>query len=312
LQVLIQTLPDKAVTNIVMRFLADRHNTKAMELEESGQAEKAIACYEKAISTDPKWSVPWFNLGLLYKRRKNWEQSLKCNRRAAELNPKDETAWWNLGIAATALDDWKEARRAWNAYGIKIGSGDGPLELWRQPTPIRLNPDGNGEVVWCSRIDPARAFIENIPLPESNHRYRDLLLHDGAPNGYRKLGDQEVPVFDELQLLSPSDFGTFEVFIDGAEPEALRELIDSEAEKSGNDLAIEDWGTMRRICKACSEGKPFDQTHIHESGIGGERRIGFAAKTEMRVNELLANWRRKHLEATFSEVKCVLPPAWVN
>ncbi len=295
-----------------MRFLAKRYNEKGVALESDGRSEEAIVCYEKAIKSDSGWSVPWYNLGLLYKRRNLWERSLACNQRAAELNPEDEAAWWNLGIAATALENWVEARRAWQAYGIEIESGEGPIEMDFGATPIRLNPDGDGEVVWCCRIDPARAIIESVPLPESNHRYQDLLLHDGAPNGYRKLGSREVPVFDELQLLKPSEFGTFEVLIDGVTPDLLDKLIDSEVEKAGDDLAIEDWRTIRRLCRACSEGRPFDQTHTHEQDTGSERRVGIAAKSEKRVRELIAAWREKLPEATFSEINCALPPAWVN
>src|SRR5262245_51567950 len=71
-----------------MRFQAEQHNEKANKLEERGQIEKAIAYYEKAIKTDPHWSVPWYNLGLLYKRQRAWERSLKCNQRAVKLDPR--------------------------------------------------------------------------------------------------------------------------------------------------------------------------------------------------------------------------------
>jgi hypothetical protein len=293
-----------------MRFQAEQHNNKATKLEEKGQIEKAIACYEKAIKTDPRWSVPWYNLGLLYKRQRAWEKSLACNQRAVKLDARDKAAWWNMGIAATALDDWQEARRAWTAYGIKIESEDGPIEMDLGPVPIRINPDGGGEVVWCNRIDPARAIIESIPLPESNHRFGDLLLHDGAPNGYRKVGNQEVPVFDELQLLAPSEFGTYEVLVDAVMPEALNVMIDEA--NSADDLAVEDWGTLRRLCKACSEGRPFDENHIHKQEAETERRIGFAAASEQRVNELLIIWREKLPAVEFSQVQCVLQPVRGN
>jgi len=90
-----------------------------------------------------------------------------------------------LGIASTALEDWKTARQAWNHFGLELDINGIEPDLCMGRAPIRLNPDGNGEVVWGRRIDPARTIIENVPLPESNHRYNDWVLNDGAPIGQR-------------------------------------------------------------------------------------------------------------------------------
>jgi tetratricopeptide (TPR) repeat protein len=97
--------------------------------------------------------VPWYNLGLVRKHQRRWPESLSCNLRAAALDPTDEAAWWNAGIAATALGEWATARRAWAAFGIELPPDDGEITMRLGPTPIRLNADGNGEVVWCARID---------------------------------------------------------------------------------------------------------------------------------------------------------------
>src|ERR1700704_3259825 len=192
-----------------MREKAERLNQEAIDLEEEGRLDEAIAKYEAAIEAAPEWAAPWFNLGLLYKRRRHWEVSLRCNWKATELAADDMAGWWNLGIAATALDDWATARAAWKGAGLKIPEGEGPIELDWGLVPIRLRPVDVGEVVWSRRIDPARAIVDSVPLPESGRRWRDLVLHDGVPNGYRKLGEQEVPVFDEIELLAASPFSTF-------------------------------------------------------------------------------------------------------
>lgn len=59
----------------------------------------------------------------------------------------------------------------------------------------------------------ARAIIQNVPLAASGHRYGDLLLHDGAPEGTRILDGREVPVFNALQLLHASDYGAYTVHV---------------------------------------------------------------------------------------------------
>ena len=196
-----------------------RHNEEAIKLQQRGQIAEAVKYYQKATKLWPAWATPWYNLGLLRKELRNWQESLRCNQKAVALDPSEQDAWWNLGIAATALGDWAEARRAWKEFGIEIPEGEGPIEMEIGLTPIRINPYEESEVVWCRRIDPARAIIDCVPLPQSEHRYGDLLLHDGAPNGHRKVDGKEVPVFDELQLLTASEFGTFEVIVSGVGPE---------------------------------------------------------------------------------------------
>lgn len=299
-----------------MRADAGRYNAKAARLKDQGRVDEAIEQYRKAIKADPRWSVPWYNLGLIYKYQRHWADSLECNRKAAKFDPTDGPAWWNMGIAATALGDWAEARRAWAGFGIELPPGDGPIEMKIGLTPIRLNPDTEPEVVWCQRIDPARAIIDNIPLPESEHRYGDLLLHDGAPMGTRKLHDHEVPVFNELQILEQSEFGTYEASIDGATSKDVELLVELAHEQN---LAAEDWSAnIRRLCKACSEGRPFDDEHKGEHnhdrapGPMSDRRIAIAALREEKVHHLLELWREKAPHAEIVAVECALLPAYIN
>ncbi len=293
-----------------MKEPSDILNDRAIELEESGRLDEAIECYRQAISADPQWAVPWYNLGLLHKRRRRWLDSLKCNQTAVALNPEDESAWWNLGIAATALEDWPEARRAWKACEIELPGGTGPPEMDLGATPVRINPDGEAEVIWCRRIDPARAIISSVPLPESGHRFGDLVLHDGAANGYRAFGHHKFPVFDELQVLYPSEYGTYQVSVIGVEGHDLDPLL-GEIEERG-DLAVEDWSTLRMICKACSEDRSENEAHIHDEDQSGERRLGIAARSEDQVRELIKGWKERLPEAEFSEIECLVEPALVN
>ncbi len=289
-----------------MRFIASKHNDHANHLKDEGHFDEAIAYYQKAIKADPVWSVPWYNLGLLYKYDLQWQDALRCNQKAVKLNPKDEGAWWNLGIAATALHDWAEARRAWRGFGVDVPDGDGPIEMRIGTTPIRLHLEDYTEIVWCRRIDPARAVIQSIPLPDSEHRYGDIVLHDGAPNGFRKVGEQEVPVFDELDIWQPSHFGTFVITLDNVtdtEMDALGKLLDE------HGLESEDWSrNLRMLCQACSEGRPFDQEHQHEPIQLDNRRLGVAALSGDQLHTILQQWHETVPDADIVEVDCLLEP----
>jgi hypothetical protein len=289
--------------------LAVRHNEKAIKLQERGLIAEAVNYYQKAIKLWPAWATPWYNLGLLRKEHRNWQESLLCNQKAVALDPSGQDAWWNLGIAATALEDWAEARRAWKGFGIEIPEGEGPIEMDLGLTPIRINPYDEAEVVWCRRIDPARAIIACVPLPQSDHRFGDLLLHDGEPNGVRKVEDREVPVFDEIQLIASSGYGTFEVIVSGAGPEDVELLSDLAAERG---LAAEDWSSnLRILCRACSEGS-ITGKHTHDMDQADYLRIGFAALSEIQAREVLRKWLAEKRMAKIEEIDCLLEPATIN
>jgi tetratricopeptide (TPR) repeat protein len=264
-------------------------NEKAIRLEKRGRLDEAVAQYQKAAALDPRWSAPLYNLGLLYKRQRDWERSLDNNRRATALNPADKAAWWNLGIAATALGAWDVARAAWRGFGAKVPDGEGPIDFPCGVTPIRLNPDGHAEVVWAHRIDPARAVLDSIPFPESGHRWRDLVLNDGAPNGYRLHMGKEVAVFDELQLLERSAFGTYVAEVKLPDRPDYVEQLARVADQMGG--SAEDWSTSTQVlCKACSEGRPHAEHEASPAPADGVHRIAIAARDRDHASDILYAW----------------------
>lgn len=286
------------------RIRAIAHNEQGRELAGRGLNHEAVAEYLKASEIDPTWSVPFYNLGLLYKYEGDWVESLRMNQRAVELDDTDRGSWWNLGIAATVLEKWSEARRAWRGFGTAIPPGEGPIDYPCGVAPVRLNPNGDAEVVWSERIDPARAILRNIPYPTSGHRFGDLVLNDGAPSGYRMLGDLEVPVFDCLELLEPSFLSTFVAEIEMNDPGDM-ELLGKMADDRG--LAAEDWSTSVRIlCKACSQGRPHEQHDHFIEPVEGLHRVAVAAPDRFTVEALLGQWREKSESAMILSIEMVL------
>lgn len=299
------------------RWRASQANERGRTCEAEGRLPEAIEQYELACELDPGFSEPCYNLGLIFKYAGEWERSFEWNRQAARRNPQDQAGWWNLAIAATALERWEVAREAWTAFGIDLPPGEGPVDFPCGHSPIRLNPDTRGEVVWANRIDPARAVIRSIPLPESGFRFRDLVLNDGAPVGYRRVEGQEVPVFNCLQLLAASAFSTFLAEVDLGEGSECEEEVDRLLELAADQgLAAENWSTsLRVLCTACSEGRPHD----HHDGLPlgqqeegapqarpGRQRIGLAARREDDALRLLAAWRGERTDLRLVSLEKVL------
>lgn len=290
-----------------MHFFALLHNRRGQRhLDQTGDLERAAEAYTRAIQHADDWSIPWYNLGLVRKRQRRWPESLYANLRAAALDPADEAAWWNAGIAATALDAWEIAREAWAAIGITLPAGEGEIVMQLGLTPIRLNPDAQGEVVWCDRIDPARAIIRNVPLPGSGYRYGDLLLHDGAPNGSRMLRGQEVPVFDAIQLLRASSYQTYTLRLRVGHADDLLALVE-QAERSG--FGIEDWETIRQICASCSTGTPGPHAPPPQYAGGQVVALALAAESDTALRALLQEWAAAHSASAALDLTLLLPSA---
>ena len=186
--------------------------------------------------------------------------------------------------------DWASAHWAWaRCLGIDVGDGDVPTADFGL-CPVRLNPDADAEVVWGVRIDPCRARLESVPLPESGHRWHDVVLHDVVPRGQRVLNGHPRSVFDELLRMDPSSEATH-VLVLIAPAEADRDSLAEALTSAG--LGVEDWTELIQIlCATCS------LADAHEHADDGEvvtiwshrRRLGVAGPTG-RVEELVDAWR---------------------
>ncbi|MGK5446247.1 tetratricopeptide repeat protein [Streptomyces radiopugnans] len=301
------------------RVVTDR----AFTLIGDGRYEDAGTLLTRAADLEPWLSESWFNLALLHKFRHDWEQARAAGLRAVALLDRSVGApdWWNVGIAATALQDWALARRAWQAYGLRVPEAPaaGGAQLHAGPpvgmelgsAAVRLSPEGEAEVVWGRRLDPARIEVQNIPLPSSGRRWGEVVLHDGVPHGERTTAaGHAYPVFDEIELWAPSPVPTWVVLLEAA-TEADRDALETLAADAG--FAAEDWSSsVRLLCRSCSEsrmpsdegeGAPRHDPHDHSvPGHPGplghmtsgelwvpERECGLAAPASL-VRGLLDGW----------------------
>ena len=244
------------------------------------------------MSLDPEKSASHYNLGLLYKYEGDWERSFEHNLAANRLDPDNPAARRNLAIAATAPARWDVARRTWQAEGITLDGDGGPIDMDFGITPVRLNPDGDAEVVWARRIDPARARIESVPIPASGYRHGDIVLNDGAPEGTRTAGNEDYAVFNVLALLQASTFETAIATIEVASDADLQSL-DTMLTAAGH--VMEDWtANVRMLCKQCSEGRPH---HAHDAELPpqwqAQRRLGVAIRADVSIDAaaLFQRWQ---------------------
>lgn len=262
-----------------------------------------------ALALDEQDAVTNYDLALLYKYQSRWAESLCYNRRASELNPEDEAAWWNLGIAATAVSDWTTAAKAWAFFGTTMpldALDNAAPDLKLGLIPVRITQGEHVEVLWANRLDPARAQIVSVPMPDCGVRFHDIVLHDGAPRGTRELHGNPVPVFDWLEFWQRSNYSTY--VIEALVPNALAvNTLDSLIVAAG--LALEDWGSnVQMLCKACSEGTAHEHHDTGNETANGaadwqpEREFGVAALNDQALADVLDAWQAAHPEVEIIEV----------
>jgi len=186
---------------------------------------------------------------------------------------------------------------------VDLPGGQGPIAADMGRAAVRVNPSAaSPEVVWARRVDPARVELQGVPLPSSQRRWKDVVIHDGVPSSSRKLAGKEYPVFDEIRLAEPSDYSTFMVVARIGPRNADRALLDK-AEESG--LSAVDWRpSIRFLCETCLQGVPHEK-HFHEIE-GGERLFGFAARREEQVREVTGAWASEQADCEVVSVRLML------
>lgn len=279
------------------------HNNAYAAVDE-GELQNATQNFDLLLQHHPDNPFYHYMRGLALKYQMEWAGSLRDNLRAIELAEEfSQAQHWNAAIAATGLGQWSTVRKLWAACDITLPEGDGPIDADFGVAVVRLNPWSTGETVFMRRIDPVRARILNVPLPESGHRFGDIVLHDGAATGARFDGEREVHVFNELERLQPSEFQTFVVFVRADSRADLDALLGSSAPGIGY---TEDWtSSIRHYCLRCSYGAPHsharDSNEEHVEQWQGERNLGIAAQSRLSVEKLLKDWvagqAGRHLDA---------------
>jgi hypothetical protein len=151
---------------------------------------------------------------------------------------------------------------------------------------VRLDPEGDAEVVWADRIDPARARILSVPLPWSRHNHGEIVLTDGAPDGHRLVNGRQYPVFNVLQVLSSSSLRKYVLELattDAAAVEALTRCADELG------AAAEDWGRSTNIlCAECSRGTPHE--HPDAEAAPAHPHCGLAARDDEHAESVIQTW----------------------
>jgi len=253
---------------------------------EAEEWQRAADLYEQVLAHFPdeeRSAVWWYDAALAHKFLRSWEKAYALGREAAARSPRGEgdPAYWNLGIAATIRRDWATARDAWDGFGIQLPDGEGEITGRFGNACVRLDTDGEREVVWIERLCPTRGRVVNVPVT-GGRRYGEIVLHDGEPKGERIVDGTTYPVFDELLLFEPSDLPTLEVTVNAAGTADLEALLGL---FTGSGFGAEPASGVNVLCACCSEGSHHQDREVQP----GAQLVSLAAP-EDEARGLLERW----------------------
>ena len=93
--------------NVQDRFIA------AVQAEEAGEKNRAIALYEQILATDPQYAAAYINLGTILFHQRNFSTAEELYRRATEVDPAYVLAFFDLG---NVLDELQRPDESIAAY----------------------------------------------------------------------------------------------------------------------------------------------------------------------------------------------------
>ena len=176
-----------------MNLAVDYLNSDCIEL--------AIEALTESIELDSKYWGSHFNLGLAYKKCKQWESSLKSFLACRDLLPpkvSTETyasVYWNLGICSSVLKEWELARVAWYRLGFARSSTDeGPPSI---PLGIAFVETDDGSLLRGIRLDPVRIMVQEV-FGAAKSLVAAEVVHDAERIGTQRIEQATYPVYKRL------------------------------------------------------------------------------------------------------------------
>jgi tetratricopeptide (TPR) repeat protein len=119
-------------------------------LAQSGQHDKAIKVFDKAIESNPQNSAAWSCKGIILTILGKYDEAIKAFDISTEINPLDSTCWAGKGLAFEGLNKPKEAIKAFdkaieinpqNSIALKHKSALSKRDLSNTKQPADLNTE---------------------------------------------------------------------------------------------------------------------------------------------------------------------------
>jgi tetratricopeptide (TPR) repeat protein len=96
---------------------------KGMNFLEKENYKEALAWFEKAVNTDPKFAFAWDNIGICNRRLKNFDAALEAYNTSLALDPNGKTPLQNIPVVYEFKEAYDKAIEAYNKL-LSVFPGD--------------------------------------------------------------------------------------------------------------------------------------------------------------------------------------------
>ena len=97
---------------------AIEYYNQAIEESKKESFKNAISFYEKCVSTDSTFVNAWDNLGICYRRMKEYDKSIYAYEKSLKINPNGLMPLHNLGIVYRLKHDYTNAIKAYERLSL--------------------------------------------------------------------------------------------------------------------------------------------------------------------------------------------------
>ena len=154
---------------------AETYKEQGNEYLKMNELDKAIECYNKAISISPKFAEAYFNLGKAYKLKKDIPLAINALEHAKKLNPKDSEIITTLG------ETYKENGQ----YSLAISNFEHALRIDESSDFAKRNLEETKNLKHAI-FYPEEAFKQKKAQAQKNLNEAIAIAKNYLPNGYMK------------------------------------------------------------------------------------------------------------------------------
>lgn len=187
------------------------HARKALELQQSGKYEAAIAEYRAALKLDARQPGLLTNLGAALAHQGDYAEAIKAYQQALAVNPVFDEAALNLGIAYYKLQRWQDAAAQFGAFHGRHSAdlrsalllGDCYLQLGKYPDSIAvLHPFVDSSQDLGVAYVLGTAYIRNKQEEQGRPLIARIMEKGDVPEVHMMLGDTYALAREQKQSVA--------------------------------------------------------------------------------------------------------------
>jgi len=208
-------LPDDDNSLTIMQKESRSYRAQGLEMQKSGNIDGAMVMYQKAISLDPSYAIPYNDLGIIFDSKGDLDRAEECYAKAIGINPNYAEVYSNLAQIYENKRDLNKAAYFWKKR-VELGFSDDPwtIKAKQRIRDINIALGGSSAYEEQEVTDLVNNISDQKTLERKDEKQLAKSLFDKAKVSYQK-GDEITALkkANDAQQLDPTN-EEIQAFID--------------------------------------------------------------------------------------------------